>query len=167
MNGQNLYSTSTLSEKPEGFFQIMNFEIYVSRKYVWCISLKHIPIESLSFMLPKLLFYDKPKIFHYHHNTIDNEKMIIISDECYHIIEPYITNNVYIIKYNIIQLMNTQECVNDIGIIAHISALFSNENIPILYLTTLENNFILFEQEYYTKSLNLLSRITNNIVTYD
>jgi hypothetical protein len=62
--------------------------------------------------------------------------------------------------------MNTQDIINDTGIVANISYLFSQSNISILYLTTLENNFILFEEEYYDESINILSQLTDNII-YD
>ena len=143
---------------------IMNFDIYIIKNYVYCISLKYISIELLSFILPKLLFYTKPKIFHYHNNTIMDDQMIIISDDCYDIIKPIINANTYIIKYNMIQLMNMSEYINDIGVISKISSIFCNQNIPIQYFTTLENNYILFEHEYYNKTLTLLSTLTNNII---
>jgi hypothetical protein len=57
----------------------MNLEVLVSRDYVYCIPLRYIMIETLSFILPKLLFYDPPRLLHYHYNTNNNERMLIIS----------------------------------------------------------------------------------------
>ena len=68
--------------------------------------------------------------------------------------------------YHIIQIMNTQDIINDTGIVAKISDIFSKSNISILYLTTLENNFILFEEDFYDEAINILSHLTNNIL-YD
>ena len=141
----------------------MNLEIYVLKNYIYCISLKYISDENLAYILPKLILYDKPQIFHYHNNN-NGDKMIIISDDYYYVIEPYINENVYMKKYNIIQLMNTGEYINDTGMVARISTLFSDKNIPILYLTTLDNNYILFEENHFNKTLKLLYTLTDNII---
>ena len=79
---------------------------------------------------------------------------------------PHLNDNIFIKKYHIVQIMNTQDIINDTGIVANISYLFSQSNISILYLTTLENNFILFEEEFYDESINILSQLTDNII-YD
>jgi hypothetical protein len=144
----------------------MNLEILISKDFVYCISLKYIPIEKLAFLLPQLLFYDPPKLLHYHYNTNNNEKMIMISTDGYIKLLHHITDNMFIKKYHIIQIMNTQDIINDTGIVAKISDIFSKSNISILYLTTLENNFILFEEDFYDEAINILSHLTNNIL-YD
>jgi hypothetical protein len=90
----------------------------------------------------------------------------MISTDGYIKILPHLNDNIFIKKYHIVQIMNTQDIINDTGIVANISYLFSQSNISILYLTTLENNFILFEEEYYDESINILSQLTDNII-YD
>jgi hypothetical protein len=144
----------------------MNLEVLVSRDYVYCIPLRYIMIETLSFILPKLLFYDPPRLLHYHYNTNNNERMLIISLDGFIKLEPYLNNNIFIQKYNIVQIMNTQEIINDAGVVSQISNLFSQANISILYLTTLENNFILFDTESYDKAIVILSELTD-IILYD
>jgi len=144
----------------------MNLEVLVSKDYVYCISLKYIAIEKLSFIMPQLLFYDPPKLLHYHYNTNNNEKMLIISSDGYIKLLSYIDNNIFIKKYHIVQIMNTHDIINDIGIVAKISYQFSQSNISILYITTLENNFILFEEEYYNEAIDSLMQLTDNII-YD
>ena len=141
----------------------MNLEVLVSRDYVYCIPLRYIMIETLSFILPKLLFYDPPRLLHYHYNTNNNERMLIISLDGFIKLEPYLNNNIFIQKYNIVQIMNTQEIINDAGVVSQISNLFSQANISILYLTTLENNFILFDTESYDKAIVILSELTDII----
>jgi hypothetical protein len=144
----------------------MNLEILFSKDYVYCIPLKYISIEKLSFFLPQLLFYDPPKLLHYHYNTNNNERLLMVSMDGYIKLLPHLNDNIFIKKYHIVQIMNTQDIINDTGIVANISYLFSQSNISILYLTTLENNFILFEEEYYDESINILSQLTDNII-YD
>jgi len=144
----------------------MNLEVLVSRDYVYCIPLRYMMIETLSFILPKLLFYDPPRLLHYHYNTNNNERMLIISLDGFIKLEPYLNNNIFIQKYNIVQIMNTQEIINDAGVVSQISNLFSQANISILYLTTLENNFILFDTESYDKAIIILSELTD-IILYD
>jgi hypothetical protein len=142
----------------------MNLEILISKDFVYCISLKYIPIEKLAFLLPQLLFYDPPKLLHYHYNTNNNEKMIIISNDGYLKLLPHLESHILIKKYHIIQIMDTHEIINDTGIVSKISLLFSEKNISILYLTTLENNFILFDEEYYDISIKILQGLTSNIM---
>jgi hypothetical protein len=90
----------------------------------------------------------------------------MISTDGYIKILPHLNDNIFIKKYHIVQIMNTQDIINDTGIVANISYLFSQSNISILYLTTLENNFILFEEEAYDEAINILSKLTDNII-YD
>ena len=144
----------------------MNLEVLVSKEYVYCVPLRYLMIETLSFILPKLLFYDPPKLLHYHYNTNNNERMLIISLDGYIKLEPYLNNNIFIQKYNIAQIMNTQEIINDAGVVSQISHLFSQADISILYLTTLENNFILFDTGSYNNAIEILSQLTDNII-YD
>jgi len=142
----------------------MNLEILISKDFVYCISLKYISIEKLAFLLPQLLFYNPPKLLHYHYNTNNNEKMIIVSNDGYIKLLPHFESHILIKKYHIVQIMNTHDFINDTGIVSKISLLFSEKNISILYLTTLENNFILFEEESYEESINILSELTSNIM---
>ena len=53
--------------------------------------------------------------------------------------------------YKGIQITNTNPYINESGLVQRISHSFSNENIPILYITTYKSNFVLFHSDYLSR----------------
>jgi hypothetical protein len=70
---------------------------------------------------------------------------------CDNILEKYIDPHIHYIvlkKYNCIRIYDTHDNVNNIGIVSKISTILKENNIPILYINSFNNNFILFEEQY-------------------
>lgn len=136
----------------------MNLDFFVNPTLIYCIQLQNIDIKTLSYHLSQLFFYSSPSFIHYHYNNTDNERMLLISEESLSVIENF-SNNITK-KYNSVQIMNTNEYIDDIGLVAKISNLFSQNNISILYITTMQNNFVLFENSNYNKAIEILEKLT-------
>lgn len=121
-----------------------------------------IPLQNFSkpnrmFYLTEILFYKQPKFLQYHYDIENNENSILVSSD---VITPeflsfFNFNEIQI--YNCIQITNTNEYLNESGFVKRISSIFSNENIPILYITTLKSNFILFENKYSSDVRNIIN----------
>lgn len=58
--------------------------------------------------------------------------------------------------YNVIQIYEGCSGINHIGIVQKISSIFSEIEIPILYINTFNNNFIIIDTELIDKIKNLL-----------
>ncbi len=138
---------------------------FIIGKYpVYFINLKFIEEDGLMFYLTKILFYEKPEFINFHYNTNDGERSILISEDAFSIIQPILDKACisYTNKYHCAYILNTNEFMDDTGIVQKISTLFGQHKIPILYITTYNNNFVLFSSEYYNQSVELLKSLSNN-----
>ena len=111
---------------------------------IYFIPLQNISKEKRMFYLTEILFYKNPRFIHYHYDMENNETSLLISND---VITPeflsfFNFNDIQF--YNCIQITNTNEFLNESGFVKKISSIFSQKNIPILYITTLKSNFILF-----------------------
>lgn len=61
------------------------------------------------------------------------------------------------VDYNILQIYENTSGCGHIGIVSHISNLFSQNSIPILYLNTFNNNYILYPSELNYKIRTILN----------
>jgi len=135
---------------------------FIIGKYpVYFIDIKNIQQDGLMFYLTKILFYEQPEFLTFHYNNNDGERSILISEEAFHLLKPIINyNNIpFTHKYHCAHILNTNELMNDTGIVQKISSLFGKHNIPILYITTYNNNFVLFSTEFYEQSISLLKSL--------
>jgi hypothetical protein len=142
----------------------MELDFIIHRKPVYCIDLDF-DNKEMYYNLIELLFYKNVEFITYHVNVHSKEKMLIVSEDGYNMLTT--TSGGYVVskKYHIIQMINTNEYMDDSGLVAKISTLFSENNIPILYITTSQSNFVFIEVEDLVKSGEILSKLTNN-VTY-
>lgn len=62
-------------------------------------------------------------------------------------------------KYSIFNIHEDLPGIDHIGIISHISSLFTKNQIPILYINTFSYNLILVSEEYHEKALPILEKI--------
>ena len=127
----------------------MNFNFF--QEDIYFIPLQNFSKPNRMFYITEILFYKKPKFIHYHYDIENNENSILVSSD---VITPeflsfFNFNEIQI--YNCIQISNTNEFLNESGFVKRISSIFSNESIPILYITTLKSNFILFDKSYSSK----------------
>lgn len=123
------------------------------------MNLKHVPNELKMFYLNDIFFYKKPSFCHYHIDYQNKESSLFISKNV-------ICNTFYelcghenITPYCVIEICNTNEYLNESGFVNLISSYFSKQSIPILYITTLTSNFILFDGYFKQKVLNLLETL--------
>jgi hypothetical protein len=79
---------------------------------------------------------------------------------CDQILDKYIDKNIYytVLKnYRCIRIYDTTDNINNIGIVSKISTLLKENNIPILYINSFNNNYILFEHHYINKIINIIT----------
>lgn len=62
-------------------------------------------------------------------------------------------------KYSIFNIHEDLPGIDHIGIISHISSLFTANQLPILYINTFSYNLILVSDEYHEKALAILEKI--------
>ena len=128
---------------------------------VYFINLINIEEDGLMYYLTKLIFYERPEFINFHYNTNDNERSLLISEDGFSIIKPILDRNSvpYTKRYYCAYILNTYEFLDDTGLVQKLSSLFAEAKIPILYITTYNNNFILFDEEFYEQSLALLNSL--------
>lgn len=125
------------------------------RHNVYFIQLKRFNREFIMYHLSNILFYQNPEFFHFHLDSVNHEKSILITDDCIDSLIPYLDGTEYLI-YNCIQVTQTNEYLNESGFVKELSSKFAHENIPILYITTFQSNFILFESKFTEKVISKL-----------
>jgi hypothetical protein len=76
--------------------------------------------------------------------TINDNEISLICDS---FIEEYIKDINYIVlkNYNCIKICDDFDNINYVGIVKHISNLLAQINIPILYINSFNNNYIIIE----------------------
>ena len=144
----------------------MNFSI--NRQFVYFVNLRNIEEDGLMYYLTKLFFYGKPDFIHYHYNSNDNERSLLISEDDFYILKPVLDKNClsYTKRYYCAYITNTYEQLDDTGLVQKLSNLFADAKIPILYITTYNNNFILFDEDFYDSSIELLKSISADSVQF-
>jgi len=140
-------------------------EFSFNKNPVYFINLRNIDEDGLMYYLTKIIFYEQPEFINFHYNSNDNERSLLISEDGFSIIKPILDKNCipYTKKYYCAYIMNTYELLDDTGLVQKLSSIFSTANIPILYITTFNNNFILFDEEYHYQSVELLDSISKKI----
>lgn len=126
---------------------------------IYFIPLQNLSKEKKMYYLSEILFYKTPHFLHYHYDIENKEMSILVSHE---VITPeflsfFHSNEIQV--YSCIQITNTNEYLNESGFVNKISSIFAKENIPILYITTLKSNFILFEKSNRYQMKNIFSKI--------
>jgi hypothetical protein len=111
---------------------------------------KDILLIILQFLLPnKDIFFSL---------TINDIEISIICDS---FIEEYIKDIDYIVlkNYKCIKISDDYDNINYVGIVKKISTLLTEINIPILYINSFNNNFIIVETKFFEIAMKHL--ITN------
>lgn len=139
-------------------------EFCIQKNSVYFINLKNIPPETLMFYINKLIFFSEPPEFlNFHRNENDGEISMLISEDGLSLFGPVLCLE-GIRKYKCACIINTYDYIDDTGMVRQLSAAFGEEHIPILYITTLNNNFILFDEAYSEKSMEILRSLTKFVV---
>lgn len=144
----------------------MDLDFIINNQPVYFITLPFDENGKVSYTLIELLFYKNVDFLHFHTNEESKEKMLIISEKGYeYFIEKMKGENIYfrVKSYYLIQMINTNEYMDDIGLVSKVSTLFSNNNIPILYITTSQSNFIFVEEKDLDISKQILNQLTNYV----
>lgn len=127
----------------------MNFQLLSEKIYF--LDLNLIGSSDQMFHLTQILFYKKPTFFHIHIDSENNEKSLLLSENvfCNEFLSLFQNTKLYYCY----QITNTMEYIDESGLVNMVSSLFSDRNVPILYITTLRSNFVLFETKYL-KNIN-------------
>jgi hypothetical protein len=59
-------------------------------------------------------------------------------------------------NYKIIRIYDNSDGLGNVGIVSKLSSLMSKNNIPILYVNSYNNNYILIKENYFIKALKCL-----------
>lgn len=100
----------------------------------------------------------------FHHNENDNEISMLISENGLSLFGNILCLD-GIRKYKCACIINTHDYIDDTGLVRTLSTAFGEEDIPILYITTLNNNFILFDDNFTQKSMEILNSLTRFVVS--
>ncbi len=140
----------------------MDLDFIIHTKPVYCIDLDF-EKKEMYYNLIDLLFYKDVGFLNYHVNVHSKEKMLILSEDGYNIFCNMIGGYIVSKKYNMVQMINTNQYMDDSGLVAKISGLFNKNDISILYITTSQSNFVFVEVGDLIKSQELLLELTNNV----
>jgi hypothetical protein len=119
------------------------------------INLYHFNITHKKDILLILLQYLLPNRDIFLSFTINDDEISIICDT---FIEDYIQNLDYIVlkNYRCIKINDEYDNINYIGVVKKISTLLTEVNVPILYINSFNNNYIILEEKYLEKAINTL-----------
>lgn len=137
-------------------------DFIILKHQVLFINLKLLSKEASMFYLTKLV-YQPPEFLNFHYNGNDQETSILISEDGIYPDLASVLPLEGLRKYYCACILNTHEYIDDTGLVKKLSTIFGEENIPILYITTFNNNFILFEASYYDRSVQILHSITKPV----
>ena len=126
----------------------MNFHLLPNSIYF--LDLKLLSREFIMYHLNYIMFYNNPEFLHFHIDHVENERSLLVSDDVIDMFIPHFHGNEFQI-YKGIHITNTNPYINESGLVQRISHSFSNENIPILYITTYKSNFVLFHSDYLSR----------------
>lgn len=105
--------------------------------------------------------YQSEKDIFYNVNEGDDELSLIIDTK----MEKYYKNidcTVYPDIYKIIQIHNNSSGIDNVGTVTQISSLFTDINIPIMYINTYNYNYILVKNKKFDKAVNALNELFDN-----
>jgi hypothetical protein len=128
---------------------------------IYSLNMNNIAKELKMYYLSQMIFYNEPTFFHYHTDRENNESSLLISSNSVNaeFLSFFLRNDIEV--YQCLQITNTTEYLNESGLVNRISYIFSQQNVPILYITTLTSNFVLFEEQF-TEQVNQI--IQNNSI---
>lgn len=128
---------------------------------VFFLNLKLLTKETAMYYLTKLV-YDPPEFLNFHYNKNDNETSVLISQDGMADLQNLIPLE-NLRKYSCACIQNTHEYIDDTGIVKQLSTIFGEEGIPILYITTFNNNFILFDHDFHENSVLILDSLRKTV----
>lgn len=130
----------------EFYFKTLNFNVLLIKIYKNYY--KHNFLDLMNLILLKNKFCSFTKT--------DDEISLIVDEKSFLNIDLHKGINKLCTKYKIIQFYEEGSGIQHIGIVKKISSLFSKSNIPILYVNSYNNNYVLIELKDFDKSLILL-----------
>ena len=112
--------------------------------------------EMISHFLMKALVFNKDLFVSY---TISEDEISLFLDErLLTNLTDSMKNMIHIdkTKYKVIQIHECSSGISHIGIVHKISCILSKRDIPILYINTYNNNFVLVKEDNLVKVIELL-----------
>lgn len=130
-----------------------NFNLYAINNIVALVRIPKNLKDMYMKNIVELLFYKDNKFVTF--SECQDEISIILDQS---LITPFENNyDVQIMKdFKVMQIYEDQHGINHIGIVNKISGIFTQNNIPILYINTFNNNFILTSSNDYDKAIKIL-----------
>jgi hypothetical protein len=112
--------------------------------------------EKISHFLMKVLLFNNDLFVSY---TVSDDEISIFLDE--RLLENLTDNMKDLMhiddkRYKVIQIYEFSSGISHIGIVHKISCILSKKEIPILYINTYNNNFVLVEKENLDRVTTLL-----------
>jgi hypothetical protein len=126
------------------------------------INLYHFNIRYKKDILLIILQYLLPNKDIFFSLTINDDEISIICDS---FIENYIQGIEHIVlkNYKCIRISDDYDNINYVGIVKKISTLLTEINIPILYINSFNNNFIIVETKFFQMAMNhLINNFTSD-----
>jgi hypothetical protein len=122
------------------------------------IALIHVnPVDKESIMhhIIQIMFYSGNMFY----SITESEKELSVFVD-----QRYIDNNIlssFTIKkdYRIIQINEVNDGIDHIGIVNNLSNIFTLNNIPILYINSFNNNFVLIHGDKYNEAMQILRKM--------
>lgn len=136
-----------------------NFYVELLDNIVTILSINKKASKKYLSELLELTFMNKNKDKFFTITNSEKELSIICSWELFNNVKKTIDEYDYICcdnKYNIYQFHEGGTGLEHTGIVKKLSNIFSSENIPIIYINSFNNNFILIEEKYKHKAIQVL-----------
>lgn len=145
----------------------LNYSFEILQENVVLLSFSVSEIDRYMFILNKLLFYSGNHRFISITSNKDELSVIVTENT----IKQYLENNLqehhnyikYDIIYTVFKIHEYTTDIGKVGIVNNFSKIMSENKIPILYITTYNNDYILVETQY---SLLAKSMLISNGLSY-
>lgn len=116
--------------------------------------------ERVFYDLLKTIFFSKPKF--YSLTESEQEISLFIDQNCLQPLEKYGFSAIH--NYRFIQICESNPGIDHVGIVSKISTILAQSNIPILYVNTYNNNFILIKEDDYDLAIK---NINNCFISFE
>ena len=153
-------------------YYVNKYNKYMDKKYNFNVELLDDIVTILSINkknskkylqeLLELTLMNKNKSNFFTITNSENELSIICSWELFDKIKTDFDDydyNRFHNKYNIYQFHEGGTGLEHTGIVEKLSNIFSTKHIPIIYINSFNNNFILIEEKYKHKSIEILKNL--------
>jgi hypothetical protein len=153
------------TRKPLDVSKKYDFEMEIIDEPISLITFNRTDFDVIMYALMKEIFF-KDKFIFFSMTIHDNEISIFVDQKIMNILLEHYKDKIYGScddNYNAIKIYDSHDGVDHIGIVNSISSTFTELKIPILYVNSFNNNYILIKNTYIEHAKKYMKICGGNI----